>query len=888
MILNKLKKKKYLSHTYSYEVDGEDLPEKQSKKLNKQALVLSITAMLVFLIAINWIVGSYKLLASELKMVSTENTSIFDYMKVDWGESFKIGNMFVPSLHYKLFLFLLLIGIVIAFIIYTKLNYKSEGEIAYGQKGDSRFTTIEEIENQYTEIPEKKKNFKGIGGIPISHHRDKYYIDTDTVNSCILGVSRSGKGEIIITPMIDILSRAENRSSMVLNDPKGELFAGSKDTLEKRGYDVQVLNLKDPLQSMSYNPLQLVKEAWLRGDEQGAGKLANSVAFTLYNDPNAGENAFFNDGAQNAVTAIIIALVEYCYDNDCPEKITMYNVAEMLNELGTEYFKEDPSDMTEKNALDEYFKSLPQGHVAKKRYGSTSFAGEKTRGSILSTANQGLQPFVDPLFARMTSKNSIDLKQIGFSKYLNGQLDNSFMNERIEVNFHKNNKEKSVIGKNKVKVKAEGMFDLNFDENLEDGDLCLIKYEDVEAEQSYKLIYQISFEEELDKKGRVIYQEIDGKGKVKEYKRKTIVKQLVNTFPNIKKEIQMNYSDKPTAVFMIIPDYDSSNHTLASIFTKQLYTELASNCAETKGSKCFTRVQFILDEFGNMPPIDDMDQVMTVCLGRNIIFNLVVQSYSQIKRKYGEGAETIKENCQNHIYIMSTNMDTIEEISKKAGHKTLISQSSSEKHLEMDNSLNKSADQERIITFDRLSQLIQGETLVIRSLHRLDKNNRKVRPYPIFNSRETNMPFRFEFLSEWIDTNKALNDIDIKSEHSNLILSSLNVDFSEFIFDRQAKMKYIDSNKKASEKKQRSKIVKEVKESREDKLKRNISELKQILIDFEDGKEKMYIPLQNNITDFENNNKEMQIGILNSVCKRSNNQKIKNKIKQILEIREGD
>ncbi len=389
MLLDKLKRKKYLSHSYEYQIEGEDLPERPSKKVNKKALLVSISAMLLFITAINWIVTSYKTLFNSLKGVTVENPTLFDYLKLDWGNAFQLKNIFILSFNLQMFIFVLGIGLLIMGIIYTKLNYKSTEEIAYGQKGDSRFTTLEEIQEQYTAIPEKSKSFKGIGGIPIAHYQNNYFIDTDTANTCILGVSRSGKGEIIITPMIDILSRAEKKSSIVANDPKGELYAGAKDTLEKRGYDVQVLNLQDPLQSMSYNPLQLVKEAWLQGDEQGAGKLANSIAFSLYNDPNAGENAFFNDGAQNAVTAIIIALVEHCVDNNCPEKITMYNVAEMLNELGTMYYKEDPMDMVEKNALDEYFTTLPQGHVAKKRYGSTRFAGEKTRGSILSTANNG-------------------------------------------------------------------------------------------------------------------------------------------------------------------------------------------------------------------------------------------------------------------------------------------------------------------------------------------------------------------------------------------------------------------------------------------------------------------------------------------------------------------
>lgn len=880
-MLAKLRKGKYLSHSYQYNIDGEDLPDKKNK-INKSALLISLSATLFVLLAVNFLVGSFKSIASTVTRADGGTPSLIDMFNADWTSIYTLSNVFIPALSVKVSLMLLLIGCLLSLYIYLKLNYKSEEEIAYGQKGDSRFTTKEEIIEQYKAIPEKEKAFQGIGGIPISHYKKEYYIDVDTVNTCILGVSRSGKGEIIITPMIDILSRAEEKSSMVLNDPKGELYAGAKDTLEARGYDVQVLNLQDPLQSMSYNPLELVKEAWLQGNEQEAGKLANSISFSLYNDPNAGENSFFNEGAQNAVTAIILAIVEYCVENDCPEKITMYNVAEMLNELGTLYYKEDEQDFTEKNALDEYFTNLPQGHVAKKRYGSTSFAGEKTRGSILSTANQGLQPFVDPLFARMTSKNSIDLKQVGFPKSLIGQIDNSFLNKRIDLSFHKNDSDKTLIGKHRIKVKAEGMYSLNFPETLENGDLVLIKYKD--DVESYKIIYQLQFEKEVDDDGQIIYQKKEKCEHLPEFKREVTIKELVNTFPIVKQKMAMKYSDKPTAVFMIIPDYDSSNHTLASIFTKQLYTNLAVNCAETKGKKCFTRVQFIMDEFGNMPPIDDMDQVMTVCLGRNIIFNLVVQSYSQIKRKYGESAEAIKENCQNHIYIMSTNEETIEELSKKAGHKTLVGQSSNEAHLELDNKITKSADQTRIITFDRLSQLIEGETLVIRSLHRQDNKRRKVRPYPIFNTLETNMPYRWQFLGNWLDTSKDLNDIDIESEHSNLELSDLNVNFADFILNNDARRKYVQANQRFEKKKaEPEKATAKTEVSREELIVRELNKLVSKLDNTNDGHDsiKRMLARYRKSKELPNNDalREMSVSV--------GQFEVTAKIRELMEVREG-
>ncbi|MGH1110323.1 VirD4-like conjugal transfer protein, CD1115 family [Bacillus paranthracis] len=782
-----LKKKKYLHH--NYKIDGEDLPNEKNT-INKKALAISSAAVLFPLSVLNFIAGTYKSIINDLSKTVGKPT-IFDVFGADWEKSVSIKNAFLPTLPTNVYLVSLLASTLVGFLVYSKINYRSDENVAYGQKGDSRFTTIEEIIEQYREIPEKTEVFEGYGGVPVSHYKDKYYIDVDTVNTAILGVSRSGKGEMIVVVMIDNLSRAKNQSSLVVNDPKGELYSASKETLEKRGYDVQVLNILDPLQGMSYNPLQLVIDAWVNGDDQEAAKRANTLTFSLYNDPNAGDNAFFNTSAQNAINGIILAIVDYCVKNNCIEKVTMHNVSQMLNELGTFYYKENPDDFIEKNALDEYFKSLPQGNVAKMQYGSTSFAGEKAKGSILATANQGLQTFADKMFAKMTSKSSLDLKQVGFPKNLFFQLDERFLNKRVTVSFHKNDEKKTEIGSYKIKVKALGMCNMNFDETLEDGDLLLIRYQDEEdPNKKYRLLYRLKFEKLLDEKGRVVYQKKEGFEDKPEYKRQVILNMMANTFP-LKPKTKLSYSDKPTAVFMIVPDYDKSNHALASIFVKQLYTELSMNCNDTKGKKCYRRVHFLLDEFGNMPPIDDMGGVLTVCAGRNMLFNLVLQSYSQIEKLYDKEATEIKDNCQNHIYIMSTNKDTIEEISLRAGHKTPIGKSSNESHMEADNKLTKNADQQRIITPERLSQFIEGETLVLRALHRQDINRKKVRAYPIFNTKETSMPYRWQFLGKDFDTSRDLNEIDIPSLHTGLDLTDLYLDFLDFILNKTAKKEYM-------------------------------------------------------------------------------------------------
>lgn len=812
------KRKKYLRH--DYKIDGEALPGER-KGIDKKALSIALLVIVVPIFIFNFMASLYQTIVTSLARRG-EGVKITQVLDEDWTNYVSLKQAFHPALSMKKYFFLLVLLGAIALLAYSKFKYKNDKNVVWNQKGDSRFTTIKELQQQYIAIPEKHDSFKGYGGVPISHYQDQYFIDTSTVNTAILGVSRSGKGEMIVVPMIDNLSRAENQSSMVVNDPKGELYSASKVTLEKRGYDVEVLNILDPLQGMSYNPLQLAIDAWVNGDIQEAVKRVNTLTFSLYNDPDAGDNAFFNSSAQKAVNGITLAILEDCVKHNCIEKITMPNVLQMLNELGAFNYKESPEDFVEKNALDEFFKSLPQGNVAKMQYGSTNFAGDKAKGSILATANDGLQMFADEMFAKMTSKSSLDLKQLGFPKNLFFQLDDSLLNKRVTVSFHKNNEQKTEIGSYRLKVKALGMCNLNFDDKLESGDLLLIRFQ--ENDTKYRVLYELKFETQTDEQGNVVYQKKEGCEDQVELKREVNLIMKANSFP-LKPRAKLMYSDKPTAVFMIIPDYDKSNHALASIFIKQLYTELSMNCNDTRGKKCFRRVHFLLDEFGNMPPIDDMSGVLTVCAGRNMLFNLVLQSYSQIEELYGKQAKAIKQNCQNHIYIMSTDEDTIEELSKRAGNKTIMGKSSNEGHLEIDNKVTKSADQERIISIDRLRQLIEGEILVIRALQRQDLQRKKVRPYPIFNTQETIMPYRWQFLTSLFDTSNDLNDIDIPSKHTRLDLTTLYLDFTNFIVNDSALREY-QTRRVAHENRTQGHVQEETIESMEDIVRTLILQIK--------------------------------------------------------------
>lgn len=758
-----LKKNKY----HTGKIEGEDLPKSLQDKLNVPLSFLGIFLGSIVFLAITYLLNFLK---SLLVAIGQSESGL---LGVEFDPKFSLTHLRPLGDTKQYFMCAVVVVIGVAYLIYGKLNHESEKNLVYGQKGDSRLSTIKEIKRDYHEIPEKTEVYDGIGGVPISHYQDKYYIDRDTVNTVVLGASRSGKGETFVVPLLDNLSRAKIQSNMVVNDPKGELFSASKETLERRGYRVLVLNIDDPLESMSFNPLQLVIDSWANKDYHEASKRANTLTSMLFASGMGTDNEFFYKSAKSAVNAIILTIVEHCFNNDCIEKITMYNVAQMLNELGSLFYT-DPKTGKEKNALDEYFNTLPQGNQAKIQYGSTSFAGDKAKGSILSTASQGIEMFTSDLFGKLTSKMSIDLKEIGFPKSIQFKVNTNLVGKRISISFlRRENGVIRLIKKYRVKVKALGLCVLNFNEYLQDGDMLDIRYEEEKSRAWYRI--------EFPKKQANSH---DTSLVTKKFKSGANFSDLeIST-------LRLKYTDQPTAVFMVIPDYDPSNHVLASIFISQLYTELASNCKQTPDKKCFRRVHFLLDEFGNMPAIDNMDGIMTVCLGRNMLFDLVIQSYSQLETRYDKAFKTIKENCQNHILIMSNDEETIEEISKKCGHKTTINRSASSKHLDTDSSVTSSAEQERVITVERASQLIEGEQIILRNLHRQDTKRNKIRPFPIFNTKETNMPYRYQFLAEDFDTQRDINEIDIACEHINLSLQDNQIPYAKFIKDLKTRLEY--------------------------------------------------------------------------------------------------
>lgn len=133
----------------------------------------------------------------------------------------------------------------------------------------------------------------------------------------------------------------------------------------------------------------------------------------------------------------------------------------------------------------------------------------------------------------------------------------------------------------------------------------------------------------------------------------------------------MKIDERPTAIFIRIPDELEARHPLGTLFISQLYKRLVEK-ADSQNGKLKRHVYFLLDEFGNMPKFTNFGATLAVARGRGIYYEIVLQSYSQLSSKYGEQeGKIIRDNCPIQVYVGSDEYGTNKEFSELLGNKTI-------------------------------------------------------------------------------------------------------------------------------------------------------------------------------------------------------------------------
>lgn len=577
----------------------------------------------------------------------------------------------------------------------------NQNEIYTGLE-QAHFETQKEIETNFNTVSYDDLPNLDIEGIPIIAEEGKkdYKITfAKPAHTLIIGTTGSGKTTTFINPTVQILANTKGKPSMLISDPKGELYALHAKSLIKRGYDVKVLDLRNPYCSIRWNPLEKPYEMYQEmlsledkvvvNEEEGYYVFEDKIYYDV-NEKNAAvqvrKQAIFDEvyedlndicsvlcpvksknepiwesGAKNFILAITLAMLE---DSEKPElgmtkeKFNFYNVMKIATNT-----QNDCEDLIE------YFAGRSPISKSVSLSKQVLDASDKTRGSYLSTIFDKLSLFSDMSICSLTSANEIDLGEI---------------------------------------------------------------------------------------------------------------------------------ATKPTALFLQIPDEKETRHTLAGMVILQTYKALVAKANTYPDLSLPRSVYLLLDEFGNLPQIHKLEQMITVGRSRKIWLALVVQSYAQLAKVYDDkSADIIKSNCNIQIFIGTTDLKTIDEFSKKCGNYSIIQKNVSFSSSNSGVGSSISVKERPLIYPTELQQLNSAKDMGNAIVNIFGFPPVKSKFTPSFKTRHFVLEKTNQLLSQgkyfneekvfynMLDRNKKVNEKNPKKKESNLepFIHTLNIQVEKFDFE---------------------------------------------------------------------------------------------------------
>ena len=471
-----------------------------------------------------------------------------------------------------------------------------------GQHGTARWATQGEIKKTFRSVPfqtalwRKGERLPDAQGLVLGCTGKKgqltALVDSDDIHCLMIGASGVGKTAFFLYPNLEYA--CASGMSFFASDTKGDLArnygAIARDCY---GYQVAVVDLRNPTRSDGYNLLTLINhymDACRRDPADLAArakaeKYAKILSKTVINpdEENFAQNQYFYDAAEGVLTAVILLLAEYLppkrIHGELRERRHIVSVFKLVQEMLA------PSILPGKNEFQLLMDRLPEEHKAKWFSGSALTAAEQSMASVMSTVLSRLNTFLDS-----------ELEQV----------------------------------------------------------LCFDSAIDAES-----------------------------------------------------------FAAKKSAIFLILPEEDSTKNFMAGLMIQTLSRELFS-VAEEHDGKLPSRVGFFCDELGTMPAFDILP-LFSAGRSRRLTLVPIIQSLAQLEKNYGkEGAEILTDNCQDTIFGgFAPNSQTAEVLSKALGNRTVLSGSISRGKNDPSQSLQMI--ERPLMTPDELKSISKGHFIVMKT-----------------------------------------------------------------------------------------------------------------------------------------------------------------------------
>lgn len=542
---------------------------------------------------------------------------------------------------------LILVIFAMIFILFIEPRISKRKLENKNEHGSSKFADMKEIEKTF--IKEDLNNINSVG-FPVWYNKKNgkftdVYFDNKSPHFLLIGSTGSGKSVTVVIPECFMFATAKEKHSVVVTDPKAEIFNATSKVFKDNGYDVITIDFRNPNKSNKINIMQPIINEWK----------------------------------------------EYCHYN----KIMLFLFAHFLkkNKIKLDSFddKKYLIKVKEKYNLEDYLIDIIENNrndindiiMNKKMYDVKYFDDSSKNGILLkdyllSKSNEEIILMIRE-YQNLSSKHQAESNRLVISL-----ADLIFVDKETNDKFWINSAKQLFIGicgifledyqnglisENKINISSVKKFQnsslIKENQNFLQRNVNSRKYGSLSkdyltsilsaAENTYKSITAV-FGEKM-----AIFDDLN--------------------VENVTSTNEFNFTDlgsKPTALYIIVPDEDRAYFQLVTIIIGMLTKDLTrfANLPENKGQLPIM-VEWILDEFANCPPLNSIETLVSVARSRRMRFQFFIQSYGQLSQVYGKDvASIIQDNCAL-VYLKTNTVETAEIIAKKLGKATVETHSMS-------------------------------------------------------------------------------------------------------------------------------------------------------------------------------------------------------------------
>ena len=271
------------------------------------------------------------------------------------------------------------------------------------EKGYSRWATDKEMKKHLDKV-DPLADTSEVAGIPLMNNGKEIWVDSGEWHNLIIGSTASGKTESIVQPMVKTLAKAGE--SMIITDPKGEIYERNANELKEKGYNIILLNFRNPQNGNCWNPITLPYSLYKEGNVDKATELLDDLAKNiLYDESSKGQDPFWENTSADYFVGLCLALFE-----DAKEEEINLNTINLMTTVGEE-------KIGGTTYMKEYYSDKDQASPAYINVASTLMAPTDTKASILSVFKQKIKLFSSKEnLSEMLAHSDFDMKDIGRKK----------------------------------------------------------------------------------------------------------------------------------------------------------------------------------------------------------------------------------------------------------------------------------------------------------------------------------------------------------------------------------------------------------------------------------------------------------------------------------------